>query len=386
MMLESLEEYRRGLAARYRGSPLPGFLSWWGRELSALAPPGLRARMVPPRPALWVVAELDGALSIWSGTEQPERRDRFEAAEDAELLRDRWLEHINSFQEGAPEIRLCLPAEDVLDSTVELPMAVESNLATAIGYQLDQLTPFRANQVLHDHRVARRDTQHGRLSIDLRLIPLRRLEPLRERLARIGIRPHVIDTLPDAESPPRPEGFNLLPEAERPPYTYARARLNWMLAGIAAVILALVMAQSLYLRGQTAERLRAEVASLRGEAEAVVDLQRQLEDALLAANFLAERRRRQPVIIQVLDEVSRILPDDIWLQQVRVNGNELHMLGLADGSQRLIELVNDSPLLDNAEFRGAINVDPSTGQERFNAMATIVRGRAGHAAAAEPGE
>jgi general secretion pathway protein L len=94
------------------------------------------------------------------------------------------------------------------------------------------------------------------------------------------------------------------------------------------LLLALVMAQSLYLRGQTVDKLQAEVNQLRTESEAVMGLQQELEDSLTAANFLAERRRRQPVTIQVLDEVTRVLPDDIWLQQLQVRGNELMMQGL----------------------------------------------------------
>jgi general secretion pathway protein L len=387
MILNVVNEYWGGLAARYRASPLPGFLSWWRGELAGLIPASLSSRMVSPRPALWLVAEPgDAGFVVWRGGDEPERSDIFGAEEDAQILRDRWLQLLNSFDDGAPEIRLCLPADEVLNCPVELPLAVESNLNSAISYQLDQLTPFKAAQVYHDFRITNRDTQHGRLELDLCLVPISRLEAVHERLAAIGIRPHVIDTLRNDAEIPVCEGYNLLPEAERPPYVYARARLNWILAGLVALVLAVIMAQSLYLRGQTVERLQNEVAALRLDAEQVMELQRQLEDSLSAANFLAERRRHQPVIIQVLDEISRVLPDDIWLQQMQVRGDEVTMMGLADGSQRLIELINDSPLLDDAEFRGAINVDPSTGQERFNARATIKRGGVQDAVAAGPGE
>jgi general secretion pathway protein L len=387
MILNAVNEYWAGLAARYRTSPLPGFLAWWGGELSGMVPASLRERMVPPRPALWLVLEDEGtALQVWKAGDEPVQVDQFGADEDVQLLRDRWFELLGGFDDGRPEIRLCLPAESVLECPVELPLAVEANLAAAIGYQLDQLTPFKASQVLYDHRVTGRDAQHGRIELELRLVPISRVEAVRERLTAIGIRPHVIDTVKINGGVPACEGFNLLPENERPAYTYARARLNWILAGVAALVLGLVMAQSLYLRGQTVERLQSEVANLRQEAESVLDLQRQLEDALVAANFLAERRRRQPVIIQVLDEISRVLPDDIWLQQLQIRDTEVLMVGLADGSQRLIELINESPLLDDAEFRGSINVDPSTGQERFNVRAVITRGGVQHAVASGSGE
>lgn len=384
MILNSVNEYWSGLAARYRSGPLPGFLSWWRGELAGLVPESLRERMVPPRPSVWLVPDQDGNLDVWRGGEQPGHLGRFGADQAVGGLRGRWLEILGGFEDGSPEIRLCLPADEMLQREVELPLAVESNLSTALGYQIDQLTPFRPNQILYDYQVTDRDSKHGRLKLDLRLAPISHLAAVRERLAAIGIRPHAIDALTEDSSVPQSEGFNLLPEAQRPPYVYARARLNWMLAAGVVLVLALVMAQSLYLRERTVERLQQEVAALRSEADVVMGLQRQLEDSLTAANFLADRRRRQPIIIQVLDEISRILPDDIWLQQVQVQGDEILMMGLADGSQRLIELLNDSPMLDDAEFRGAINVDPTSGQERFNVRATITRQEMHYAAAARP--
>ena len=383
MILNAVNEYWMSLAARYRASPLPAFFRWWGSELAQLFPQSLRQRMMPPRPTVWLVADPEkGDLEIWIGGDDPDHRDTYDHDEDPHILRDRWQKLLNSFTDGRPEIRLCLPAEYVLQRPVELPLAVEANLDSAISYQLDQLTPFSASQVYHDFRLVGRDTQHGRLELDLRLVPINQIEEIRERLATIGIRPHAIDTLADDREIPYCEEFNLLPETERPPYVYARARLNWILAGVAAGVLVAVMFQSLHLRNQELIRLQDEVAQLRNEAEQVIELQNQLEDALTAANFLAERRRRQPVIIQVLDEVSRILPQDMWLNQMQVRGDELQIMGLADGSARLIEIVNNSPLLDEAEFRGSINVDPNTGQERFNARATINRRGVQDAAAA----
>lgn len=373
MLTETANSYLARLATRYRASPLPAFFAWWGRELAGLIPENLRRSLVPPRPVVWIVPSpaAGGDLKIWRAGDPPELLDVFGGGEDVELLRARWQEVISRFDDGLPEIRLCLPAGRILAVPVTLPLAVETNLASAISYQLDQLTPFRADQARYDFRVRSRDGEQGRLELDLRLAPLAEVNPLFERLHALGIRPHVLDTLTGSGESPETEGFNLLRETERPRYVYARARLNWNLLAAAVALLALVMIQSLYLRGKTVRDLEARADDLRAEAHAVLDLQQQLEDALMAANFLAERRRQQPVSIEVLAEVTRILPDDIWLQQFRIQGRELMIQGLAEGAQRLIELVNASELLDDAEFRGAINVDPATGRERFNAAAVI---------------
>jgi len=387
MNQSAINEYWGSLVARYRAGPLPGFLKWWRGELASLLPRELRRRMIPPRPELWLVPEAEGReLSVWSGGDSPERRDTFGANEDAGLLRDRWQELVRNFDDGPPEIRLCLPPEDVLQCPVELPLAVEANLDESLRYQLDQVTPFSADQVYFDYAIIERDTEHGRLRLDLRLALRSRVDELVERLHTVGIRPHAIDCLGRDARQLDCESFNMLPLAERPRHVYRRARINWLLAGALTLVLAAVMGESLFLHQQTLERLDQEVEALRGEADAVMALQRELQDALAAANFLAERRRQQPVSVQVLDEITRILPDDIWLMQLRMQGDELMLQGLADQSQRLIELINESPLLADAEFRGSVSIDPGSGRERFNARATIETTGGERATAAGSGE
>lgn len=387
MNQSAINEYWGSLVARYRAGPLPGFLRWWRGELAGLFPQGLRRRMIPPRPVLWLLPEAEGnSLSVWHGGDPAEQRDTFGAGEDAGLLRDRWQELVDGFEDGQPEIRLCLPPEDTLRCPVELPLAVETNLSESLRYQLDQVTPFSADQVYFDYAVVERDAQHGRLKIDLRLAMRSRVDALRERLSAIGIRPHAIDCLGGDAEDPESEGFNMLPLAERPRYVYRRARINWLLAGGLVVVLAIVMAESLFLHRQSVQRLDAEVEALRQDADEVIALQDELQDSLEAANFLAERRRRQPVSVQVLDEITRILPDNIWLTQLRMQGNELMLQGQADQSQRLIELVNESELLSDAEFRGSVSIDPGSGRERFNALARIETKGGERATAAGPGE
>ena len=217
MILNVANDYWGSVVARYRTSPLPGFLAWWRGELAGLLPASLRRRMVPPRPALWLVAEGDDTdIVVWRGGDKPEQLASFSAREDVQVLRKRWIDVLNRFDDGSPEIRLCLPSESVLQCPVELPLAVEANLDSALGYQLDQLTPFRAADVYFDHRITGRNTRSGRLELDLRLVPITRVSDLTERLAAIGIRPHAIDTIKDDREVPLCEDFNLLPEEKRP--------------------------------------------------------------------------------------------------------------------------------------------------------------------------
>src|SRR5690625_5237725 len=217
MSRNAINDYWNSLTARYQAGPLPDFFAWWKGELSALIPSSLRQRMIPPKPVVWLRpdAELQ-RLEIWPDARADEPRDYYGADEDAGILRNRWHELINDFPDGQPEIRLCLPAHDVLYLPVELPLAVESNLGESLQYQLDQLTPFRPDQVYYDYSIAERNAEHGRLKVDLRMALRPRVDQLLERLASIGIRPHAVDCAISEDQPAGTGKLNLLPAAQRP--------------------------------------------------------------------------------------------------------------------------------------------------------------------------
>jgi len=372
-MQQLADNIRERVRQRYRATPIPAFLSWWRRELSTLVPESLSARLMPPKPQLWIVpAESGGGdYRIWRADGQPKVLDVFGAGEDPQLLRGRWRDILAEFRDGQPEVRLCLHEDQALALPVEMPAAVEGNLDQALRYQLDQLSPFRADQVVLDHRIEHRDQDRGRIAVTLRIVPNEDLEPLLNRARAFGAAIHAVDTLA-VEDPPRPEGFNLLPESRRPRYVHARARFNMLLGAGLVVVLALVMAQTLILRERTLSGLRAEADELRVEARRVMQLQQAFEETLLAANFLAEKRASQPAVIELMEELTRLLPDDIWLQQFQLQGSDLRIQGQADGSQRVIGLLNESELFDSPEITGAISIDPRSGQERFRSQVRVV--------------
>ena len=372
-MLQLAENMRERLRQRYQATPIPAFLSWWGGELGALLPDKLSQRLMPPKPQLWIIPARTGGgdFRIWRTDGELRVLDVFGAGEDAKLLQSRWRDLLAEFRDGSPEVRLCLHDDQVLALPVELPAAVEGNLDQALRFQLDQISPFRAEQVVFDHRIERRDQAHNRIEVTLRIVPNEVLEPLLARARAFGAVVHAVDTLA-GDDPPRPEGFNLLPESRRPRYVHARARFNLLLGVGLVVALGLVMAQTVILRERTVAGLQEQADELRVEARRVMQLQQQFEETLQAANFLAEKRAAQPAAIELLDEITEILPNDIWLQQFQLQGQDLRIQGQADGSQRVIGLLDESALFDSPEITGAISIDPRTGQERFRSQVRVV--------------
>jgi general secretion pathway protein L len=81
--------------------------------------------------------------------------------------------------------------------------------------------------------------------------------------------------------------------------------------------------------------------------------------------------------IEVLADVTRLLPDDTYLDRLVIGSKNVQMQGKSQNAQQLIEKVNESDMLDDAAFRGSTRLDARSGLEIFEVNAQIVQGGGG---------
>jgi general secretion pathway protein L len=165
--------------------------------------------------------------------------------------------------------------------------------------------------------------------------------------------------------------LNLLPEERRVRVVNRRARLNLALSLVCVLLLVFVMAQSLYLRAHQVSELEQAIADVQGEARKVLNIRKQIEDTGEAAGFLATRRAASPLAVELLADITRLLPDDTFLDRLVIGQDNVQMQGKSRNAQQLIERVNESQLLSAASFRGSTRLDARSGLEIFELNATV---------------
>ncbi|MBV8652784.1 MAG: PilN domain-containing protein, partial [Alphaproteobacteria bacterium] len=151
------------------------------------------------------------------------------------------------------------------------------------------------------------------------------------------------------------------------------------LAGLALLALLLgaaAIAVPLYRAHLAVDGLATTVADLKREADESQALQKQIEAQLGESGFLAGRKRSAPVISEILDALTRLLPDDTWLTQLRVRGDEIEITGLSLSASSVIGLIDRSPDFANPSFRSPVMQDPRTSHEQFNIAAQLRHGAA----------
>ncbi len=232
-----------------------------------------------------------------------------------------------------------------------------------LSHQIEHLTPFQAADAYFGYRGLGGANSSGLIDVELTVVPRRFVDPVIERARAVGMDPEIVDVAGGA--PLAAPEINLI-AGTKPARANPWPRINALLAvaalglGLAAVLIPLDRAR------EAADRQIAEVAKLRRASQQVLEL-RQTRDTLVArARFIAAQKAEAPSSLRVLDELTRIIPKDSWLYEIRINRPEVRISGYSPSAAALIGRINDSPLFKNPRFRSPVTRPSNIDKERFN--------------------
>ncbi len=350
------------------------FLGWWMKELAGLVPEGLRERYHREPGRLLVVLEAqEASLQLVESGDAHEigrldlNADNGQAALTATLMK--------SFGHRIAEVVVRLPASQVMHRTMTLPGSVEENLRAVLGFEMDRPTPFKADKVHYDFEIAARDPEAKTIRVVLTAVPRQRLDELVARLERWGLSPNVVDVADQSGARTAYRGsINLLPSERRQRNGQRGSWLNWLLTVVAAGLLVAALMVPFQQKRQLVDQLTGEAAVAHEEARAVQALREEYEKALTASTFLVRKRRQKPATIDVLHELTRILPDDTWLNRLDMNQDEVKIRGESSAASALISIIEASPLFSETSFGAPVTQNPKTQAERFVVTTRLASG------------
>ena len=329
------------------------FWRWWSGEL---------ARMVPER-----FAALGGAARVprvaFEGDDlvlaepgRPSGADtRVSTAQDPQRARSMALALLERAGETRGRARLVLREGDALVRRTTMPAATEENLAQVLAFEMDRLTPFRSDEVYFDYRVVGRDPGAGTIGVLLAVARREVVDRDAARLRSLGIT--VEGILPRQEIAQASGALNLMPAEQRGERETPRERaLKLGLAAVAGLLLLAVLFYPPWTKRRAIIALHPVEARAQGEAQAASRLAQELERLVADYNFLLAKKHGAPPALAYIEEVSRLLPDNTWVQQLELKPSgktrELQLTGETASSSKLIEILEQSTLLRNAAARG----------------------------------
>ncbi|SFN17289.1 general secretion pathway protein L [Dokdonella immobilis] len=368
-MKEALDRLLARLRTRLAKTPLPRFFSWWGTELLACLPKRWRERLGGHSEALLLeVGDTDiVVLRERNQTVSEFGRVGRDLPEDARAAEIRRLQA--RIENPGVRTIFCLPESKALTRTMTLPAAAEENLRQVLTFEMDRQTPFKADQVYFDSRVAARDAATRSLRVELVVLPRALLDPQLAAVAGERIQFDGVDVRSDDAAGGVRRGVNLLPVERRARRRDLGLPINLGLLALALILLIFNMSESLDNRALAVATMQAEVEKAAVAAQEVVELKKTLQDSINGANFLAEKKRNGPLIVALLDDLAARLNDDTYLERLSIENNQIQLQGQSKEAAGLISVLSASPFLANPKLEGQIQPDPRTGKDRFTISA-----------------
>ena len=145
-----------------------------------------------------------------------------------------------------------------------------------------------------------------------------------------------------------------------------------MLALLALLLAVTAVAIPLQRQRATVAKLEADVAAARAEAEESLAMRDRLEQLTRSAQFLEADKSRQPLVVRVLDELTRLVPDQAYITQFDLHDQTVEVQGFAATASDLIAVLEQSPLFKAPQFRSPVTQDRRSGAERFHVSVELV--------------
>jgi general secretion pathway protein L len=360
------------------------FFGWWFAELAGLLPRRWR-ELRTPREEIVLHVDAAGAVTGLETTHgfvavvPPGELHGPAAAVIRERVRGQLRRHglDRALDRGVLGLCFRLPADSALHCTITLPLAAETNLPEVVS-------TFRSEQVYLSHRIVERDAAARTLSVELTVVPRGVVDAALATGAALGLEPDRVDvaaptsrlaaavTAPGMPRRPLDGSGNLLAGAAPSAGAAIVLSPSAVLAAAAIVLVIVALAVPLVATHRQRAALATEFGAVKERVETAARLRQQVAALREDGGFLVAHRRNMPTVTRLIDETTRLLPDDTWLTELQIAGSEIQLAGLSGSASSLIGVLEQSGAFRDTSFRAPVMRDAETGRERFSIAAHIV--------------
>jgi len=352
------------------GRSVRDFFWWWGGELAFLVPEPLKLIFNEDKGELIIQPEGDFIRIFYDLNDEKREIGVFELNElgkaeyMAEAERDSRLEKT--------DLVIRLSAQDAIEKIIYLPIAAEDDLQQVISYELDKLTPFKAEQVYFAARRIDEDSSEHQMKVQLVLAPREKLDAVCKELRGWGL----IPTAADFSEAPNDfkndhEIYNLLPDWARTQNDIFSQVANYAAIGLLLALLAAALIVPVMREAWAVEQLINQIKMVSSEASEVETLRNEIEQRQEKTARLLSKKTSSASTVEMLEELSKLIVDDTWLKHLKYSDGRLQILGESPTASSLISVLEESAMFNSVRFVSPVTQDKRTELERFQISAEI---------------
>jgi general secretion pathway protein L len=345
------------------GHGVTEFWQWWTAELRASLPLGAAGgrRRTPPRRILLT----PGVNAVGAWIEERGRATPLPLQWPGETAE---LEDLATALAGLPRAERRLPIgirvdpQDCHQRTVELPAAAQRDFPRLLALDLERATPLRMADVMSAHMVEGAGRAKGLVRVRHLLVKRRTVEPTMREIRAAGLEPSFVESWDSERAGALPVDFLQPAASEGDEASRSRPRMA------AAAVLALVLgAGSAHWWQKETElsALSAQVSRLEAGAR---EGRQALAQARAADEELARLVRMldaRPPATLIVEEVTRLVPDTAWLEELHIEGDGVEIAGLATSASNLLQIFERSAMFHETRFTAPLRLESGSDRERF---------------------
>lgn len=147
---------------------------------------------------------------------------------------------------------------------------------------------------------------------------------------------------------------NLLPPERRESVSRGRLVPTFVLAACVIVVVMALALQREFAERQYLKELNRQIAQLQPRAARSTAIDRRIAQARARIELLDRFRARPKDDIDIVNELTRLLPPPIWISSLEIHPDNVVISGEADQAAPLLKALDSSPFFRNSEFGGVV--------------------------------
>lgn len=348
------------------------FFDWWFHELGLLTPNWLRKLVSTARPQLFI--RLHNFQVFITYYEQDIEKTLLEF-----YLHKEGIAQQAAFFKAHPQWQqatkiLLLSPKQLLKTRLDLPLAAQSNLRQVISYELDRYTPFTPEQCYFAAHIVGKNSTGNRLMVELLFIYKPKLHLHCQTLSEIGLGANIIAHNSDAENyraNPYALPYNFLPNSLRNQQGQKLKQVKRLLLICFLALTGIAIALPFWAQQTTLDKLQQQVASAKRQALEVDSIETETTALLQAEQKIIALKQEAPMILNILEQLSKLLPKDTWLRQFEYAEHKFILQGLSASASDLIGLLEDSPYFKQTTLVSPVTRDSQEPLDQFQLETTL---------------
>ncbi len=269
-------------------------------------------------------------------------------------------------------VEIVLPLHLCLELNRDIPTGARDQAENILNFDFERIAPLPKNAAYLDHFVYLKPDNRNTLGAKMIIAKRSLIDPLLNWLISDGF---VLYSVGVEDEDGKRLPIELLPRD-------IRNRSAWSLSDwfdrILKTLAAAIVFVGVYAMGMQVWQLSnlhngvdRQLGRTMEKAKSITSQAKFLNTQIALSETLRLRKTENPMLMEVLEEISKTLPMSAYVQKINLRGNELNMIGFASSASTLIRTFSKSDLFDTVKFQSPVTLDSASQKERFDLQIVV---------------